>query len=86
MSQRPLAVALVLCEQVVVDDRTHRVTPVNCFTKWLIHGPLTEKQSFYAVAVFANGHGGIRARLEIERLDTAESIFRREFTIAQEST
>jgi hypothetical protein len=33
------------------------------------------------VAIFANGHGGIRARLEIERLDTAESIFRREFTV-----
>ena len=33
MSQRPLVVGLLVCEQLIVEARTYNVTLVNCFTK-----------------------------------------------------
>lgn len=80
MSQRPLAVALLLCEQVIVDEKTKRITPVNCISRWIIEGPLSEQQSFHAVAVLTSGHGSMSAALTIDRLDSGETVFRREFT------
>src|SRR5438874_13362972 len=79
MSQRPIAVALLLCEQVIVDAKTKRFTPVNCFSRWLVEGSLSEPQSFYVVAVLSSGHGKMAGALTIDRLDTGETIFRREF-------
>ena len=32
MSQRPLVVGLLLCESLIVEEGTHNVTLVNCFT------------------------------------------------------
>jgi hypothetical protein len=81
MSQRPLVVAFHLCEQIVVDDQTRRVSPINCFTRWLIEGPPAEPQTFRAVAILASGHGSIPAALTIDPLDTGETIYRREFTV-----
>jgi hypothetical protein len=81
MSQRPVAVALLLCEQVIVDDRTKRLTPVNCFSRWFIAGPLSEQQSFHAVAVLTSGHGTVPGALMIDRLDTGETIVQREFRL-----
>ena len=79
MSQRPLAVALMLCEQVIVDAKTKRLTPVNCFSRWSVEGSLSEPQSFYPVALLSSGHGKMAGELTIDRLDTGETIFRREF-------
>ena len=31
MNHRPVAIGLLLCEQVIVEEGTHNVTPVNCF-------------------------------------------------------
>jgi hypothetical protein len=81
MSQRPLAVGLLLCEQVIVDDHTKRLTPVNCFSKWVIEGPLEEPQAFYAVALLTSGHGSMPAALWIERLDNGDIVFLREFKV-----
>lgn len=79
MSQRPLVVALLLCEQVIVDAKTKRFTPVNCFWRWLVEGSLSEPQSFHVVALLSSGHGTMAGALTIDRLDTGETIFRREF-------
>jgi hypothetical protein len=32
MTQRPVAVGLLLCEQVIIEEGTRNVTPVNCFS------------------------------------------------------
>src|SRR5436190_9342158 len=79
MSQRPLAVTLLLCEQIIVDDKTKRITPVNCFSRWIIEGSLTEPQSFHVLSVLTSGHGSMQAALMVDRLDTGETIFLREF-------
>lgn len=79
MSQRALAVALLLCEQVIVDAKTKRLTPVNCFSRWSVEGPHPEPQSFHVVALLTSGHGKMAGALSIDRLDRGETIFRREF-------
>ena len=33
MAKVPIAISLSLCEQVVVEERTHNVTLVNCFMR-----------------------------------------------------
>lgn len=33
MPQKPAAIGLFLCEQVIVEEKTRNVTPVNCFTR-----------------------------------------------------
>ena len=33
MSQRPVVVGLLLCESLIVEEGTHNVTLVNCFSK-----------------------------------------------------
>ena len=81
MSQPPLAVGLRLCEQVIIDDRTRRVTLVNCFFRWVVEGPLSERQTFHVVAVLTSGHGTMPAALMIDRLDTGETVFLREFNV-----
>ena len=81
MAQRPLAIGLMLCEQVIVDQKTKRLTPVNCFSQWNIEGPISERQSFYALAILSSGHGSMLAELNIDNLDFDEKVFRHEFTI-----
>lgn len=81
MSQRPLAVALLLCEQFIVDDQTHYVTPVNCFNRRVLDGPLDEPQSFAVFVLLTNGAGTMPAELKITRLDTEQTIYRRRFQL-----
>jgi hypothetical protein len=35
--QSPTAIALSLCEQIIVEEITHNVTLVNCFTRLRVH-------------------------------------------------
>src|SRR5258707_15634076 len=81
MSQQPLAVALLLCEQVIVDDKTRNLTPVNCFLERVLEDPLSERQTFHVFVVVTDGQGTMPAPLEIERLDTGEQICRKSFTL-----
>ena len=85
MSQRPLAVALLLCEQFIVDDKTHNVTPVNCFIRRVVDGPLDEPQSFAVFVLLTNGAGTMPAELEISRLDNEEAIYRMGFQVQFEN-
>jgi hypothetical protein len=33
MIQKPVALSLVLCEQVIIEEKTRNMTPVNCFRR-----------------------------------------------------
>jgi hypothetical protein len=35
MNHRPIAIGMVLCEQVIVEEGTHNVTPVNSTARGL---------------------------------------------------
>jgi hypothetical protein len=85
MNQRPIAVALLLCDQFIVDDRTQNITPVNCFSRRVLDGPLTEPQAFGVFLLLTDGLGIMSADLEIVRLDTEESVYRKEIEVRFQS-
>jgi hypothetical protein len=62
MADLPLAVGLLACDLVIVDDRTRGVTPVNCFSKRAVRGPFPTSFTFYLVAALTNGNGRWRQR------------------------
>jgi hypothetical protein len=79
VNQRPTVTGLLLCEQVIVDDKTHNVTPVNCFAERRIDGPITKEQTFFVFAILTDGLGNMSAEVEIDRLDNLENVYRKDF-------
>ncbi len=75
MNHRPIAIGMVLCEQVIVEEGTHNVTPVNCFNVREVED-LPGTATFFALAWLANGIGEMLAELVVERLDNFEETFR----------
>ena len=62
MNHRPIAIGMVLCEQVIVEEGTHNVTPVNCFNFRELE-VLPGEASFFALAWLADGDASINAAL-----------------------
>jgi hypothetical protein len=77
MNQKPVAIALLLCEQVIIEESTRNVTPINCFTRRRVGGSPVELFPFVAFAILTDGLGEVPLELRIERLDTFEAVFRR---------
>jgi hypothetical protein len=77
-----VAVGLVLCELVVVEESTRHVTAVNCFSRRVIDGEIGSMPPFYVLATVVGGHGTMAARFVIERLDTLEVSFERQFQLS----
>ena len=82
MSIRPVAVGLVLCELVVVEENTRHVTAVNCFSRRVIDDGIGSMPPFFVLATLVGGHGTMAARFVIERLDTLEMSFERQFQLS----
>src|SRR5438067_843550 len=80
MNQKPVAISLLLCEQVIIEESTRNVTPVNCFTRSRVGGSPVELFPFVDFAILTDGLGEVPLELRIERLDTFEAIFRRVFS------
>lgn len=81
MAQRPAAVGLYVCEQVIVEEKTRNVTPVNCFTNRIVQQFPSEPMAFVAFAALNDGVGQIRLDVTIQRLDTLDEIHRRSVSI-----
>jgi hypothetical protein len=76
MKQRPIAVGVLLCEQVIVEEGTHNVTLVNSFT----HRKVTSFPATFPFIVFASltdGLGDGFLEVVIERLDSLEELYRK---------
>jgi hypothetical protein len=82
MPIRPVAIGLVLCDLVVIEENTRHVTAVNCFSRRVNDGEVGGLLPFYALATLAGGHGDMTARFVIERLDTLEVTFERQFQLS----
>jgi hypothetical protein len=76
MSQRPMVLGLLICEQVIIEEQTRNVTLVNCFTRLKAAQFPTEPKRFVVFAALTDGQGDIQLDLMIERLDTLEEIYR----------
>jgi hypothetical protein len=81
MAQIPTVLGLLVCDQVVIEERTLNVTLVNCFTKRNVRVFPSERQRFAVFAALTDGLGDIDLRLVVERLDTAEEIFHESRTL-----
>ena len=81
MAQRPVAVSLLLCEQVIIEAGTRNVTPVNCFSQHFVKRVPPEPMSFVLLAYLTDGIGEIKLEVVIEQLDTLEEIHRRALTV-----
>ena len=62
MNPRPIAIGMVLCEQVILDEGTHNITPVNCFSVREVED-FPDRATFFALAWLANGLGEMQAEL-----------------------
>lgn len=76
MKQRPIAIGLSLCEQIIVAETTRNVTLVNCFTHRTVDHFPADFVPFVAFALLIDGSGEIPLEVVIERLDTLEEIHR----------
>jgi hypothetical protein len=75
MNQIPVAIGIALCDQVIIEEVTHNVTPVNCFNARALDA-VPGQTTFFVLAWLANGMGEMMAEVVIERLDTLEQIYR----------
>lgn len=77
MNHIPVAIGLVLCDLVIVDKKTHNITPVNCFgSRKLKTWP--GSMEFYVVAWLADGLGEMTVEIVIESLDKLDEVLRME--------
>jgi hypothetical protein len=81
MHQRPVVLGLLLCENVIIEERTRNVTLVNCFTDRTAERFPTDPIVFTAFAFLSDGVGNVPMELVIERLDTLEVIHRVWFAV-----
>lgn len=77
MSQTPVAVGLLVCEQLIVEEKTKNITAVNCFSRRIVPEIPPEPFSFAIYAVLTDGLGTMTVRVVISRLDTDEDIYQR---------
>jgi len=76
MSQRPGVIGLLLCEQVIVEEKTRNITPVNCFTSRTVEQLPSETFPFIVFAILTDGAGEISLEVIIQRLDSLDEIYR----------
>lgn len=77
MTQRPVAVGLLLCEQAIIEENTGNLTPVNCFSIRPADNVPGVGLPFTVVAFLTDGIGKVSLRIAIDRLDTLEEIYER---------
>jgi hypothetical protein len=81
MSQRPVAIGLLVCEQVIVEENTGNVTLVNCFRRRKVAGFPADPFPFVVFAILTDGSGQITLEVRIERLDTLDEVYQVSHTI-----
>ena len=77
MIQRPVAIGLLLCEQVIVEDSTRNLTPVNCFSRRVLKDFPSEPLSFVVFVVLTDGMGKMNLAVVIQELGSLEVIHER---------
>jgi hypothetical protein len=82
MAQRPSAVGLHVCEQVVIEEGTRYVTLVNSFNRRFMEHDPPEAFPFVVFAQLIEGQGEVPLTIVITRLDTLDEIFQHETVAA----
>ena len=84
----PTALALILCEQVIVDQQSNNPSPINIFTGRVVESFPSEPQRFSVFAALAdskgNGHLELRAFGSIQVTSFIPSSMRLIYPTAQQ--
>ena len=65
MKQYPIAVSLFLCEQVIIQEGTRYITPVNCYKHRTVLQFPTKPFPLVLFAILRDGIGDIRLQILI---------------------
>lgn len=76
MPQEPLAIGMSVCEQVIIEEKTRNVTPVNCFSKRTVNQFPSETIPFVVFTLLTGGVGEMPVAVTIHRLDTFDEIYK----------
>jgi hypothetical protein len=76
MKQFPVAIGLLVCEQVIVEEDTKNVTPVNCFTRRAVSAFPTDPTNLVVVAFLTDCSGTMSLEVKIESLDNWDVVSR----------
>ena len=74
----PVAVALTICEKLIVEEGTKHPSFISVFTKLRGRKFPARSQPFHVFAAFLDGQGDGTIRLEIGRLDIGTKIYVKE--------
>ncbi len=78
MVQRPMAIGLFLCNEVIVAEGTRDLTLVNCFSRRIVKHDPPEPIAFTIFALLTDGMGNVPLEVRIENLETLEVVSRAE--------
>ena len=81
MMPPPNAAGCILCEQVIVDQRSKRPTLINVLSALTVDSFPSEPCKFYVFATLSGGHGDAIIELAINRLDTLDEVHRQKIPI-----
>jgi hypothetical protein len=82
MIQRPNAVGLVLCEDVIVEEGSRSMSLIKSLSRLEIAQFPSGPRPFTVFAILTDGLGEVALSLKIARLDTFEEIYSRTTAIA----
>jgi len=74
----PIAVGLSLCDYILVEEGTRKVSLIGTLTRLEADGFPYIPRLFFVYAVLLEGVGAARIKLVVRRLDTNEEIYERE--------
>jgi hypothetical protein len=78
MIQRPNAVGLLLCQQVIIEEKTRNRTLVNNFSRLEVKDFPASVPPFSVIATLTDGIGDMTLSLVVTRLDTLEEVYNRD--------
>jgi hypothetical protein len=74
MPQQPVVVGLIVCKDVIIDEPTRHVTPVNCVHQLRVRGTPTHPEDYSVCCILTDGDGEITFTLHVTDLSAEEDI------------
>jgi hypothetical protein len=81
MTPDPTALALMLCEQVIVDQQSQNPSPINIFTGLAVDGFPSSPQRLSVFAALTDSQGSGNMELRCLRLDTGEQFYAQHYLV-----
>jgi hypothetical protein len=82
MPQRPQAISLMLCDQVVFERGSHKPYLLGVFTGVAIDSFPSAPQRFDIFVTFTDGHGNVKMKLSVVHLETNEQVYALPLTVS----